>query len=183
MSRIRSANTRPELLVRRELWQRGLRYRLHQSICGSRPDIIFARTKVVVFIDGCFWHGCPQHYAAPKSRVEFWAKKLSDNVLRDARQTQMLRKAGWCILRYMTHEIFDNMNSVINEIEFCARYRDCSSHANHWRVFSSGAMSTGQTHQQLICLETNEKMERVFTRLTSKMSRNILDNAYSNDGS
>lgn len=69
MSRIRSRDTKPEVMLRRTLWQRGLRYRIHSDLPG-RPDIVFPSRKIVIFVDGCFWHRCPQHWKAPKNNAE-----------------------------------------------------------------------------------------------------------------
>lgn len=86
----RSQHTRPEVLLRQALWRAGLRYRLHTRTPVGRPDIVFPRQKVAIFIDGCFWHGCPEHYVRPRSRPEFWAAKLLTNFERDHRQTREL---------------------------------------------------------------------------------------------
>lgn len=97
MSRIQKYDSKPELLVRRELWRRGYRYRLYAKLPGT-PDLIFARARVVVFINGCFSHGCPKHYRPPKSRREYWIPKLERNKARDKAATGKLRRMGWCVL-------------------------------------------------------------------------------------
>lgn len=104
MSRIRSTNTKPEILVRKALWARGLRYRLYPDLPG-RPDLVFYKSRAVVFVDGCFWHGCPLHYSAPKNRWDFWKEKLRRNVLRDMEVDDQLRAMGWKILRIWEHEL------------------------------------------------------------------------------
>ena len=73
-------------------------WRRHQPLPG-RPDFIFQRGKVAVFVDGCFWHGCPDCYRAPKSNQEFWRKKIEGNRRRDRRLARQLRLAGWCVIR------------------------------------------------------------------------------------
>lgn len=105
MSRIRGRNTSPELLLRRELWRRGARYRLHSNTPGGRADVVFPRDKIAVFVDGCFWHGCPDHYVRPRTQFEFWAKKLRDNVQRDIGQMHSLESAGWVAVRFWEHEV------------------------------------------------------------------------------
>ena len=105
MSRIRGANTTPELLLRKALWNEGLRYRLHLRVEGSRPDLVFASRRLVVFVDGCFWHGCPQHYVRPRARSAFWADKLTVNTSRDRTQTIRLIEKRWRVLRFWEHEI------------------------------------------------------------------------------
>src|SRR4051794_31349953 len=104
MSRIRGANTTPELIVRRGLWKCGLRYRLHAKTPGGKADIVVPSAKFALFIDGCFWHGCPEHYVRPGSRNEFWDAKLRENVDRDRRQTLKLDAEGWTVVRVWEHE-------------------------------------------------------------------------------
>lgn len=97
MSGIRGRDTRPELVVRRALHARGLRFRLHGTDLPGHPDLVFPRFRAVVFVHGCFWHqhpGCRFAYR-PKTRVEFWSSKLDSNVLRDERRTRELTEAGW----------------------------------------------------------------------------------------
>ncbi|RJF74618.1 very short patch repair endonuclease [Deinococcus cavernae] len=109
-------NTKPELLLRRELWKQGLRYRLHQRTPVGRPDIVFPSKKVAIFIDGCFWHGCPDHYVRPRSKNEFWAAKLLQNYERDHRQTVELERLGWRILRFWEHEVHTEVEVLAERI-------------------------------------------------------------------
>ncbi|MFZ4535010.1 very short patch repair endonuclease [Propionivibrio sp.] len=100
MASIRGKNTKPELIVRRYLHQRGLRYRLHVQSLPGKPDIVFPRYRKVVFIHGCFWHrhdGC-KYATMPASRVEFWENKLSENVARDQYQIAVLQEMNWKVL-------------------------------------------------------------------------------------
>jgi len=97
MSRIRSRDTKPEIMLRRELHARGLRFRLHKSGLPGKPDLVFPRYKAVVFVHGCFWHrhkGCPIA-TMPKSNSEFWIKKFEQNTRRDEQVQQALRMQGW----------------------------------------------------------------------------------------
>jgi DNA mismatch endonuclease (patch repair protein) len=112
MSRIRGKNTEPEFLLRSAVWKRGLRYRLHASTPVGRPDLVFPGRQVAVFIDGCFWHGCPDHYVRPRSRDEFWGAKLRENVDRDRRQTLALEALGWRVVRVWEHEVFEQLVEV-----------------------------------------------------------------------
>lgn len=116
MARIRSANTRPEVLLRTALWRRGLRYRLHAKTPVGRPDIVFPGSKVAVFIDGCFWHGCPLHYTRPGSREAFWAAKLVENTSRDRAQTLSLDALEWRSVRVWEHEVFTALDGVVDEV-------------------------------------------------------------------
>lgn len=104
MSRIRSRDTVPELLLRKAVWALGLRYRVCVRLPG-RPDIVFPRQKLVVFVDGCFWHGCPLHYVRPKSNTSYWSPKIEANIARDRRQEAALEEEGWHVLRLWEHEI------------------------------------------------------------------------------
>jgi DNA mismatch endonuclease (patch repair protein) len=100
MSRVRSKDTRPEMIVRRMLHKAGYRYRLHVADLPGKPDLVFVGRKKVIFIHGCFWHMHESCAMAriPKSRVEFWTTKLSANRDRDARNAAELRQAGWEVL-------------------------------------------------------------------------------------
>ena len=108
MSRIRGRDTVPEMAVRRELHRRGLRYRvnfrpLHKL--RRTVDVAFTKQRVAVLIDGCFWHGCPEHFRpATGKRKEFWAAKVSENQRRDQDSTRAFASAGWTVLRFWEHE-------------------------------------------------------------------------------
>lgn len=104
----RRRDTAPELAVRRLVHAAGLRYRVdfaplpdHRRL---RADLVFTRAKVAVFVDGCFWHGCPQHHTVAKSNADFWAAKLTSNRARDERVNATLDAAGWTVLRFWEHE-------------------------------------------------------------------------------
>ena len=100
MSRIRSKDTTPELRIRRGLHKLGLRYRLNVKGLPGRPDIVFRPRKVAVFVHGCFWHGhqeC-QYFTLPKSRTEFWRKKIEGTKKRDLSAIQALVSGGWRVL-------------------------------------------------------------------------------------
>jgi DNA mismatch endonuclease (patch repair protein) len=116
MARIRGSDTEPELLLRRALWQRGLRYRVGGKTPAGRPDLVFASRKIAIFIDGCFWHGCPDHYVRPRSRTEFWSAKLEENTSRDARQLATLEADGWLVFRVWEHEVFEALDDVADRI-------------------------------------------------------------------
>lgn len=97
MRLIRRFDTAPELRVRKELWRRGLRYRLHPQNLPGTPDIVFSKAKVAVFVHGCFWHRHPGCKLAsmPKTNQEFWRSKFRRNVERDFRKADELRSSGW----------------------------------------------------------------------------------------
>ncbi len=103
----RRRDTRPELRVRRILHAEGFRYRVDFApapVTRRRADIVFPRKHVAIFIDGCFWHGCPVHYVPPRANREFWSEKVSRNRARDIDTTALLESAGWTVLRFWEHE-------------------------------------------------------------------------------
>ncbi|MCL1870856.1 MAG: very short patch repair endonuclease [Promicromonosporaceae bacterium] len=107
MSRAKRRDTVAELSLRRELHARGLRYRVAYPIPGQRRrtiDIAFTRVKVAVFVDGCFWHGCPEHGTRPRSNSAWWASKLAANEARDRDSDRVLVELGWDVVRVWEHE-------------------------------------------------------------------------------
>ena len=104
MKRLRRADTGPEVALRRELHRRGVRFRLHRGDLPGRPDIVVVRLRLAVFVDGCFWHGCPEHAVAPKANAAWWADKIATNRERDARKDRELRAIGWEPLHVWEHE-------------------------------------------------------------------------------
>lgn len=135
MSRIRRSDTKPELLLRRRLWADGLRYRVDYRTPGGRADLVFPGPRVAVFVDGCFWHGCPDHYVRPRSREMFWADKLRTNVERDRRQTLKLEAEGWTVLRFWEHEVFAELESVVRTVQDAVRGRSVPGEPR-WQVIS-----------------------------------------------
>lgn len=107
MRRVRQKNTSAELALRRELFARGLRYRIHVPVIAKPrriADIAIKALRVAVFVDGCFWHGCPLHATWPKGNAEFWRAKIVTNKERDQDTDKRLRAAGWKVLRVWAHE-------------------------------------------------------------------------------
>ncbi|MGW0873505.1 very short patch repair endonuclease [Streptomyces sp. NPDC002740] len=107
MSKQASKDTAAELAIRRLLHAAGLRYRVEYPVPGMvrrRIDVAFPSAKVAVLIDGCFWHGCPEHATQPKSNAEWWQRKLARNMARDVETTDHLGSAGWEVLRIWEHE-------------------------------------------------------------------------------
>ena len=116
MRSVRSRDTGPEMRLRRALWAAGLRYRLGLRVAGVRPDLAFVNKRIAVFVDGCFWHGCPRHYGLPRSNSDFWRRKLEKNQERDRRNDRELAAAGWTVLRFWSCEIRDDLDRVVDEI-------------------------------------------------------------------
>ena len=123
MSRIKGKNTKPELLVRKWLWSRGYRYRLHRKDLPGKPDIVFPRQRKVVFVHGCFWHkhDC-RYFKWPRTNREFWKKKINENVRRNQKNYQDLIAEGWnyfivweCELKKTRPEIFVKLEEFINK--------------------------------------------------------------------
>lgn len=106
LSKVRQRDTKAELEIRRILHKAGMRYRV-QRVVSTRPyrtaDIVFPKQKLAIFVDGCFWHGCPAHASWPKTNSEFWKSKIEANVLRDHDTTSRLSNAGWTVLRFWEH--------------------------------------------------------------------------------
>lgn len=115
----RPRDTSPELAVRRLLHAAGLRYRVDRKPLTSlrrRADIVFGPTKIAVFIDGCYWHGCPDHYVPPKTNPGYWGPKIGGNVARDRDTDAQLTAAGWLVLRYWEHLSADDCAKQIAEM-------------------------------------------------------------------
>ena len=102
----RARDTSPELAVRRLIHATGLRYRVDCAPLGGRrrADVVFTRQRIAVYIDGCFWHGCPDHGTLPKANADYWLPKLRRNVERDRETDALLSEAGWVVLRFWEHE-------------------------------------------------------------------------------
>ncbi|MBV8391066.1 MAG: DNA mismatch endonuclease Vsr [Mucilaginibacter sp.] len=125
MSRIRSKDTKPEMLVRRFLHKNGFRYRLHVKDLPGKPDIVLPKYKTVIFIHGCFWHGhegC-KYYVVPKTRTDWWLHKIGTNIANDINAETALKNAGWkvikiweCLLKKKEIEYtLNNLKSLIPE--------------------------------------------------------------------
>lgn len=116
MSRIRRRDTGPEMELRRALWRTGLRYRVDLRLSGARPDIVFTRQRIAIFVDGCFWHGCPTHYIPPSGNAPYWRAKIERNRARDARNTSALIEAGYRVLRFWECELAGNLDQAVEQI-------------------------------------------------------------------
>ena len=107
MERQTQRDTKPEIELRRALWAMGLRYRVDRPPLKGmrrRADILFGPSKVAVYVDGCFWHSCPQHATVPKQNQDWWIHKLGTNVRRDRDTDRRLADAGWLPIRVWEHE-------------------------------------------------------------------------------
>lgn len=123
MERQGRRDTKPELELRSALWRRGVRYRIDRSPLKGmrrRADIVFAPSKVAVYVDGCFWHSCPEHATTPKNNREWWIDKLEANVRRDRDTDRQLAEAGWLVVRVWEHE---DVEQAAEDISVAVRAR------------------------------------------------------------
>lgn len=115
MSKIRSNWTRQEIMVHERLVEMGTPHIMHPKMTG-RPDILFMLSKTVVFLDGCFWHGCPTCYKEPDSNKEYWRKKIYRNEQRDKLVRSELETEGWKVLRIWEHDLKHKFNDALAEL-------------------------------------------------------------------
>lgn len=118
MSAIRGKNTKPELLLRKELWSQGIKgYRLHWKKVPGRPDIAFVNRKIAIFVNGCFWHRCPKcNLSTPKHNSSYWKDKFLKNVERDRAKTIQLQEAGWKVITIWECELKSDVKKTVDKI-------------------------------------------------------------------
>jgi DNA mismatch endonuclease (patch repair protein) len=111
-------DTKPETTLRSALYAVGIKgYRLHKKGIPGRPDIVFSKSKLAVFVNGCFWHSCPVcRLPIPKTHRDFWTKKFKLNVERDKRKVKELESAGWCVLTVWEHEVRENLPRCVERV-------------------------------------------------------------------
>lgn len=119
MRRNKAKNTKPEMMLRKALWETGLRgYRLNWKNVPGRPDIAFPGRKIAIFVNGCFWHRCqlcnPNY---PKSNLDFWDTKFARNIERDKNKNYQLRQLGWTVWTIWECEVKNNLTQVVNQIK------------------------------------------------------------------
>lgn len=133
MARIHGEDTSPERVLCAALLARNISFDAHARTPVGRPDVVMPATQVAVFIDGCFWHGCPTHYVRPRTRTDFWSAKLVENTTRDRKQTRDLEALGWRVVRAWEHEVFVAPDAVLARIERAMRDEDIDED-DAWRV-------------------------------------------------
>ncbi|MBR0598599.1 very short patch repair endonuclease [Sinanaerobacter chloroacetimidivorans] len=121
MSRIKSKNTKPEVLVRKYLFSLGLRFRINVTTLPGKPDIVLPKYKTIIFVHGCFWHGHENCKRAqlPKTRTEWWASKISANKIRDAYNIQKLIELGWSVITIwecQLNKADDHLKEIVDSI-------------------------------------------------------------------
>lgn len=119
MSSIKDRNTKPELAIRKAMWNNGIMgYRLHWKKAPGKPDIAFPSKKVAIFVNGCYWHRCPNcNPSTPKSNIEFWNNKFQKNVERDKRKVEQLKQLEWKVLILWECQIKKDMDICVNKIK------------------------------------------------------------------
>lgn len=119
MQHIRSKDTKAEILLRKALWRKGLRYRKNVKVLPGKPDIVFTKHKIVIFVDGDFWHA-RGHEKNPGEQIDtnknYWTDKLKRNVARDRYVNELLLEQGWLVLRFWESDIKNNLDNCVEEI-------------------------------------------------------------------
>lgn len=129
----KSRDTKPEVVLRKALHRRGMRYRVDAALPGMgrrRADVLFTRAKVAVFVDGCFWHRCPLHGVAPKSNAAWWETKLGRNVARDLETNEHLTTLGWTVLRFWEHENMEVAAARVQDVLVRRRREQMGPHTD-----------------------------------------------------
>lgn len=112
-------DTRPEVALRSALHRRGLRFRCGRAVLAGdvrvRPDIVFVTERVAIFVDGCYWHGCPEHGTLPRANSDYWRQKFERNLARDRRVNEALRRAGWRVVRIWEHVGRDDAVAAVED--------------------------------------------------------------------
>ena len=119
MSKIRSKNSKPEIKLRKALWSKNIRYRIHQDELPGTPDIVIKKYKLAIFVDGEFWHGYNWKEAREniKSNQEFWIPKIERNIQKDFASNKALRDLGYTVFRFWSHEILKKLPVILNQID------------------------------------------------------------------
>lgn len=117
MRAVKSKDSKMEVKFRSALWRAGLRFNKNVTSMLGKPDIVFPRRKVVVFLDSCYWHGCPRHLRMPSSNVEYWQAKIDRNRKRDAKVNETYAEMNWRVLRFWEHELKEKFDDCVNRIK------------------------------------------------------------------
>jgi len=119
MRKIKAKNTTPEIILRKALWNEGIRYRKENKEIIGNPDIAIKKYKLAIFIDGEFWHGYNWHEKKNKikSNREYWIKKIERNIVRDKKYNQLLKEQNWIVLRFWEHEIKKELNKCVEKVK------------------------------------------------------------------
>lgn len=119
--------TAAETKLRCALHRAGLRFRKDSQVeqdVRCKADVVFRKARVCVFVDGCFWHGCPAHFKTPRTNAAWWWEKIADNRKRDARQSRLLRTRGWHVMRFWEHQVCsDDIRRIVRSVQSVVRSR------------------------------------------------------------
>jgi DNA mismatch endonuclease (patch repair protein) len=114
----RSRDTKPEMAVRSAVHRRGIRFRVSarpQPELARTADLVLRKTRIAVFVDGCYWHGCPEHHTQPATNPEYWSDKIARNIERDQETTAYLQQTGWTVMRFWEHEDPEAVADIVQE--------------------------------------------------------------------
>ena len=119
MARVKSKNTSFEMMLRRELWRRGLRYRANDQTIFGKPDVVFKGRKIAVFVESEFWHGkdYPNGRNIPKANNDYWVKKIERNIARDKEVNQTLKESGWIVIRIWSKDLKKNISGCADIVQ------------------------------------------------------------------
>ena len=118
MKKVKSKNTSVEIKFRQELWKSGIRgWRTCQKGIPGKPDVVYKGRKIAIFVDGCFWHGCPVCDRSPKSGDKYWENKINKNAARDKENEEKLIKEGWKVIRFWEHEVNKNVAGCVLRVK------------------------------------------------------------------
>lgn len=130
MSRVRATNTEPEVKLRRLLSDKGFKnYKINYSTLLGKPDIVFIKRRIAIFIDGCFWHKCPVCFVKPETRIKFWMEKIQENLKRDRKVNAGLKKKGWSVIRIREHAVEKNPEQVLSKLVKVLRQKHYHHHS------------------------------------------------------
>ncbi len=137
MSSIRSKGTKPEILVRKFLWRKGVRYRLNNPRLPGHPDIVLRKYRTCIFVNGCFWHGhegC-KYFRVPKTNTEFWVKKITRNIERDKEEQQQLARMGWhCITVWECELKGEERGKTLESLAFTLNHIYLQDHIKRYKI-------------------------------------------------
>lgn len=116
MSKVRSSNTTPEIVIKKLLKKQNIVFEMYSKDIFGKPDFVFRKEKLAIFIDGCFWHGCKIHRTIPETNREFWKRKIDYNKKRRIKIKKLLMKKGWKVLEFWEHDVNKNPYEVVSKI-------------------------------------------------------------------
>lgn len=117
MRAVKAKDTKLEIAFRSALWKHGMRFCKHVKSLPGKPDIVFPSLRMSIFIDSCFWHGCPIHFRIPKSNINYWEHKINRNRQRDEEINRKYKEMGWEIVRIWEHEIKEDLEKAVTKIQ------------------------------------------------------------------